>query len=576
MTFSKSEKYMSNKSHLPDATETIRRSVSQFRREQITQDVENGLFRQGSYVTRKEGLTSSGIVLGGISKKAQIAASSGGYSGSQGDSFRQATEIYSPLWLTSNLSLPRDRVTVNAWARAFYALNPIVRNAISLHSTYPISKLNIKCANKDIERFFAEMIEEIDLMNVCIEMAHEYWLLGEVFPYLELDESTGKWSRIIIQNPDYMIVQKSPSSNHPIIMMKPDDRLKKLVSSNKPSDIEERRQLNPYIVDAVRKGGNIVMNSFNASYLANKTSSYEVRGSGLPLSIFRNLMLFDMLRESKYVQASSMVNPTTVVKIGSADFKPTLADLEAYRATFEQAEGDKNFKIFTHDGVTIDRIGFGSGIYDIGNDITQLLKEMYIGLMVPSVVMDGSSDISYANGGVALDVLRQRYMTFRNIMSNWLKTKVFAPIAQIHEFYEYDGDVKKLIIPEVDWNHMNLFDATDYISTLKELATPGQDGSKRVSSHTLYRSLGLDYQDEVIKMRKELVQEAILKKEKASLETMTLNELRSLNDDDEIPEAKDEIVPGESPEGDAGGMGLPGGPTDLGAPPPMPAPGLPE
>jgi hypothetical protein len=122
---------------------------------------------------------------------------------------------------------------------------------------------------------------------------------------------------------------------------------------------------------------------------------------------------------------------------------------------------------------------------------------------------------------------------------------------------------------------MNLFDATDYISTLKELSTPGQDGSKRVSSHTLYRSLGLDYQDEVIKMRKELVQEAILKKEKASLETMTLNELRSLNDDDEIPEAKDDLVPGENPDGNSG-MGLPGGPTDLGAPPMPASPGLPE
>jgi len=102
---------------------------------------------------------------------------------------------------------------------------------------------------------------------------------------------------------------------------------------------------------------------------------------------------------SKYVQADTMINPTTVVKVGGAgqEHKVTAAELEAYRQTFEAAESNKNFKIFTHDGVAIERIGFGQGIYDISGDITQLLKEIYIGLMVPSVLMDGGADTSYAN-----------------------------------------------------------------------------------------------------------------------------------------------------------------------------------
>jgi hypothetical protein len=194
-------------------------------------------------------------------------------------------------------------------------------------------------------------------------------------------------------------------------------------------------------------------------------------------------------------------------------------------------------------------------------------------------MMDGGSDTTYANGGVALDVLRQRYMQFRNMMSTWLKTKIFAPISKIQGFYDYSGGEKQLIVPEIDWNHMSLFDAGDYINSLTTLSQ-GTADQKRVSIHTLYRSLGLEYEDEIRKMRKENIQNAIQKKEMAALEAMDLNSLRALDDEDEIPEPQaqpgqaEAPLPGETPGGAPGGLpdlGLPGGPPPpppLGGPPP--------
>ena len=80
----------------------------------------------------------------GFQKNAQVVSSVGGmFRGIHGDSVKQTPEVYSPLWLNSNLNLPRDRATINAWCRSFFALNPFVHNAINLHSTYPISKLSI-------------------------------------------------------------------------------------------------------------------------------------------------------------------------------------------------------------------------------------------------------------------------------------------------------------------------------------------------------------------------------------------------------------------------------------------------
>jgi hypothetical protein len=273
----------------------------------------------------------------------------------------------------------------------------------------------------------------------------------------------------------------------------------------------------------------------------------------------------------------------TLVKIGSADYKPTSADIENFRDVFESAEYNKDFKLFTHDGVTVERIGYGQGIYDTTADITALIKEIYVGLQVPPVLFDGGSDTSYANGGVALDILHQRYMSFRNMLEHWLKRKIFAPISKIQGFYDYSGGTKQLIVPNIDWNHMSLFDANDYIQNLVNL-TQGDDSAKRVSLHTLYRSLGLEWEDEVRKIRKEAIQGAINKKEKAALDALDLNALRSLDDEDEIPEPEEVSggggAPTEAPlpgEESGGGSappppvgGLPG--LDTGAAPPAPPP----
>ena len=550
MSISREEKYFANKSYIPEVTPNMVKHISPYRKERLSEEVEAGLFRDGSSNYKR--ITSHlGNAVPGITKLGQVSSPGGGFRGSN-DSLKQIPEIYSPLWLNSNLSLPRDRITINAWSRAFDALNPYVHNAMNLHSTYPISKLNIKCADKKVEQFFGDMIDEIDLLNVCIQIAKEYWLLGECFPYLEFNPNLGKWSRVVIQNPDYVVVQRGVGEN--IIMLKPDEHLKKIVMSNSPMYIAQRKQLNPYIIEAVKRGQNIQLDSMSISHLVRKITPYESRGTGLPVPIFRSLMLFDQLRESKYVQASTMINPMLLVKIGSAEHKATPEELDAYRNQFEQAYADRNFKLFTHNDVEVTPVGYGSGIYDISGDITQLIKEILVGLMVPSVVMGDGSDITYANGAVAVDVLRQRYMQFRNMMANWLRIKVFAPICEVQGFYRNVDGRKILNIPQILWNHMSLFDTNDYITQLSQLSQEG-DG-KRVSTQTLYRSLGLDYKDEIDRIREEAIQSEILKKEKAALTTMDLNALRTLSDDSEIKEPTEEekenvatTVPGEVPGG---------------------------
>jgi hypothetical protein len=291
------------------------------------------------------------------------------------------------------------------------------------------------------------------------------------------------------------------------------------------------------------------------------------------------------MRESKYAQAANMINPLTLIQVGGAEHHAIPTDLQNWRQIFEEAQYDKDFKIITHEQVKVDYVGHGPGIYDISGDITQLIKEIAMALWAPAVILEGGGDVTYANAGVALDVLKNRYMYFRNMMTWWLRTRIFAPIAAIQGFYEYKDKEKILIVPEVDWNHMSLFEAGDYISTLKDLST-GEDAS--ISHQTLHRSLGVDYQDEVRKRKVEAIDKIILKKEIATMEKMSLDELRALRDspDKEIKERKEDALPGEINEevegeesGSEGmdmgeGLGAPPEPGGLGTPPSPPSGGL--
>jgi hypothetical protein len=491
----------------------------------------------------------------GIRKNASV--STGGLGGTPNTS-HIGPEPFSPLFLTQNMQLPRDRITMNAWNRAYFETNPIVRNAITLHATYPISKLQIRCDDKNVEKFFFDMCDRIDLENVVQQAAMEFWKLGECFVYASFDESTRSWDQLYLHNPDYIQVDASPlSPKNTVILLRPDDALRKIVSSADSQYARLREQLDPRIVNHVIRNEMIPLDSFNISHLKMLNSPYDLRGTSIIVSIWKDLMLYDKYRECKFIQADSMVNPLTLVKLGTdgaEGFYPRQEEIDNWRSIMEQAQFDRDFKIITHGSVAIERVGSAGHTLDTAADINQIMDNLYTGLQVPKSLLT-QEGASYATASVALDVMRQRYNSFRTMISNWLERKIFAPISEAQGFYDIVGQEKRLIIPKVEWNHMTLYDLDNYIAHLATLVE-----KNRVSVRTLDRSLGLSRKNELANIRQEMIEAAIVAKEQENLSKMTLSQLKSLNPTEPIPE------PTDNGSGGAGGMmgGLPG------VPPPLP------
>ena len=203
-------------------------------------------------------------------------------------------EKHNPNWVNNDLQLPKDRQTSNAWARAFFALNPIVSSTIEFYSEVPLNYLKIEPTGIDeVDQFWDEQKEIVNLDNVLNGALKELWLFGEVFLYLNMDELNARWSSILIQNPDYVIVKRDLAGNSHI-SLRPDERLRDAVIKEKT---EELKEISPEVISAIKNGKNIELNDFYVAHLVTKLNSYEVRGTSPLTSVMGLLMQADSLRK---------------------------------------------------------------------------------------------------------------------------------------------------------------------------------------------------------------------------------------------------------------------------------------
>lgn len=517
-------------------------------------------------------------------------------------------------------------------------------------------------------------------------------------------------------NPDYIRVQISPLAKDPIITLIPDEHLKRIVTSSAASDAELKRQLPPEIIALIQNGLDIPLNNFNVSHLKMLSSDYDVRGSSIISACYKDLMLYDKLREAEFVQADDMVNPITHVKLGDpngcysedteiltengfkkysevqvgeklatfnsvsetieyqdytdpvvyyydsaehgemyhfiskeidafvtpnhnmfvnentliqakdltdkiVDFlaiveldsqkielstlkrfefemknlqkvsykgyvwcfsvpnrilitrrngiiaiqgnswKPDDTDISDMRQAFEEAMYDLDFKLVTHGAVTIEKIGNGGAVLDTSRMWDQINKNILIGLMAPEEIINGNG-ASYASATVGLEVLRSRYERFRNTIDVWTRRKIMEPIAKIQDFYTWEHGRRRLIVPNIVWNKMNLRDVESYLQNLTGLVgdTPG---TGRISARTLFNILDIDPDSQITETRRELIEAAVRAKEQMALAKMSVEELLTLDHNkpitDKHPTASpsaDQSIPGETDEGGGGDGGL--------------------
>ena len=419
----------------------------------------------------------------------------GGVAGSS-DTLTSSPSFYDPYFEPSSLVLPRDVREINSWCRYFYKYDPLVATAIDAHAELPLSKIRLhqpKCEDKEralmILEFFEQMIgnDGLDLFNKLLQIAVEYYKLGNVYPYLQMNDDGTKWERLILLDPDYINIQKVPLTSTMVVELIPNDQLKAIISRGEHSSDKDLallyESIAPEIRDRIRIGKNLFLstnsNESHVSHIARKMSDYDLLGVSLVERNFKALVYKDRLRQSQDAISARHLTPKHL--IWSKDTNDI--DINAIREQVDNAMADPDYAIITNFQINWELVGTSQGLMQLSSEWEWLTEELMCGLMINRSFLLGEG--AFANGQTVLEVLEQRYAIFRETLEQWVEQHVFKPISKANGFTEKrktfvkDGDkvvvkeVDVLIYPRIKWNRINLTDDNAHKQMISQLVERG-------------------------------------------------------------------------------------------------------
>lgn len=427
--------------------------------------------------------------------------------------------FYHPLFETVNMMLPRDRRERNEWCRHFYRVEPIIATAIDMHTEFAISDFNITCKDNKIADFFNYMLfDKINIHELLLNIGLEYWKIGDVFPYGQLNETEGIWERFICYNPDFINITTSPLVSDPIIELIPTAELTNIVQGGARGVYAQiYNQLPEEIIMAVAKGENIPLDNRFVSHIAHKASPYEDWGTPIMMRCFKTLIYKDKLRSAQDAIANRHIMPLRVAKIGQpGEPMPTQEDIDSFRDVLYQADGDPSFFLVYHYGLQFEYVGSSGHILPLNTEFDFIQKELMNGLGINEAMLNGEGP-TYANAEVGFNTLAKRYMSYRLRLENWIKHKVLKPISEIQGFYEPEnGEIQakymspkqrkisaarkdlRLIVPNIQWAQQDLTDNQSKMNLIQSLRDKGL-----ISARTILPMVGLDADIELSNLEEE-------------------------------------------------------------------------
>lgn len=413
--------------------------------------------------------------------------------------------FYHPLFQNLNIMLPRDRRERNEWCRHFYRTEPIIATALDLHTEFPISDFNNVCYDPAVKKFFDYMaFERLDIVNLLLEIGLEYWKIGDVFPFGQLNETDGMWEKFVLLNPDYIDIKSSILAGDAIIELIPDEQVKAIVAAGPRGEYSDiYAQLPDDVVRQVKAGRNIKLDNRLVSHIAHKASQYETWGTPLMMRTFKTLIYKDKLREAQNSIANRHITPLRIFKVGApGEPMPSQDDLDNLRDTLMMADDDPNFMLVYHYALQTDYVGSSGKILPLNQEFDFIQKEIMNGMGINQAMLTGDGS-TYANAQVGLDVLARRYMSYRLRLESWIRRKIYKPIAEIQGFYKPEPSEvahgyrmanrkdRQLIIPEISWQQQDLTSNQSVLNFIQQLQAKGL-----VSMSTILPLLNLDPESE--------------------------------------------------------------------------------
>lgn len=207
----------------------------------------------------------------------------------------------------------------------------------------------------------------------------------------------------------------------------------------------------------------------------------------------RTLLFQDKLRQAQTQIASRAMTPKRIVW---AD-KMSMTDVDDIRDQIDQALIDPDFTVVTNFELHWDEIGSRDRLLDLSTEYEITNKLLFIGLRITEPMLTGES--TYTGERIHLDVMNTMYLLYREMISQFVEDKLFAPVAEKKGFWEEDeaGNCV-LLYPKLQFTRLALRDNTELQDFMFNLY---QKGSMPISY--IYELLNIDVDDAHVELLKD-------------------------------------------------------------------------
>lgn len=402
--------------------------------------------------------------------------------------------------------------------RFYYDNEPKVAAGVDFYSIFPMNGFTLECKNKRVLKYFEKISKRLRINYWLKLISHEYFLLGDVFPFLEIscpncggsgtlktgemcNHSGGTVKRIVVLNPDWIEVQTNVLANEPVVALVPDDELRMIVQRKQPKQIYDK--LPKKLIELIASGMPISLSNRCVSHIKHNASPYGIYGTAMLRRLFTVLAYKTKLMTANWIVAERLILPIRVVKIGDKDRPASPEDISDVSSQLAAVANDPNLTLVTHHAFDYQWYGASGKIQSINTELEYVGKEILDGLMLNQALLNGEMS-GYSSAQVGVEVMIRRLDSWRNELAEWVENHIFLPIAMMQGFIDEEeteemGETAYLT-PTVKWNDLQLRDT----SNIKQMFIALHD-KKLVSSQTLLDQFDVDYDQEIEKIREETI-----------------------------------------------------------------------
>ena len=409
---------------------------------------------------------------GRVSRSAAVVGSGNGMLGgtSSASSMAQSPLYYNYLRSTPDkLYFPQQRIMANAIWRAVYRHDAVIATGIDLYAELPWSGFGlVGIEDNAIKHIYEDMFTELNLVPRFPKYTRDYNILGENFLHVIFNDEKGYWDKVISFNPDYVSVEGiGLALEQPLLSLHPTPEMQRLCNSPDPRMKDLQKLLPKEIVNSVRGGRTIPLDSLNTTLLARTISENDMRGISLLTRLYRTIMYEDFVVNASLAIAQRHAGPLRIFKLGNmtgeAKWLPNEETIEQFSEMLSLAESDPLAAIiWGSSDVSVDLVGVSDKVLLISKEWDFLERTKLLALGINKAILTGES--SFASSITGLQTLLNRLSSTRDMYEHdWMLKKLCTPVAEMNEFYtrtpaELSHRIRtkskedlKPILPEIKW-----------------------------------------------------------------------------------------------------------------------------